>query len=236
MSLAATIAAMEAAGAPADLILKTIKLMEQERLAKGRARTAKHRNTKANGDVTNVTRVTNVTSVTSPSADIKHARAHVGDNLLPIEGTGKKEPSLREGARARKSRTSIAADWSPAEAGEQYAIAHGMGAPDIRSELAKFRNHHEAHGKQMSSWDAAWRTWCDRFNGYKPNGNGTSQKRSFTTVAHDAIDRIEAQLNAQGGGSRAGTFGSRVDTYPSGSQPNFELLTAPDFGVASRKR
>jgi len=230
MSLSAFVKELRAAGVSDAKIVDALISMEDERTAKGRARVAKHRNLKRNGNVTHVT------NVTSPSADIERARARVGDNLLPIEGTGKEEPSLREGARASKSRTSIATDWSPSEVGQQYAMAHGMGVPDIRSEIAKFRNHHEAHGKQMSNWDAAWRTWCDRFNGYKPNGNGTSQKRSFTTVAHDAIDRIEAQLNAQGSCSREGTLGPRSNTYPSGSQPNLELLAAPDFGVAGRKR
>ncbi len=107
-------------------------------------------------------------SEASESVLIKTPLARVEDISLTIGDSVKKEPSLREGARARKIRTSIAADWSPTEAGQQYALAHGMTAPDVRSELAKFRNHHEAHGKQMASWDAAWRTWCDRFDGYKP--------------------------------------------------------------------
>lgn len=62
MSVATFIKALRAAGVPAEQILDAVETMEQERLAKGRARTAKCRNAKRNGDVTHVTDVTNVTA------------------------------------------------------------------------------------------------------------------------------------------------------------------------------
>jgi hypothetical protein len=58
LSVAAFIKALRMSGVPADQILDAVEVMEQERLARGRARTAKCRNTKRNGDVTLVTDVT----------------------------------------------------------------------------------------------------------------------------------------------------------------------------------
>jgi hypothetical protein len=56
LSVAALIKAMRAAGVEPDKILATVEVMEQERLAKGRLRQSKHRNSKRNGDVPSVTK------------------------------------------------------------------------------------------------------------------------------------------------------------------------------------
>jgi hypothetical protein len=58
MNALGLIRAMQATGIDDAIILKAVIAAEEERLAKGRARTAKCRNNNRNRDVTNVTNVT----------------------------------------------------------------------------------------------------------------------------------------------------------------------------------
>lgn len=81
MSIATTIKAMRAAGVPDRQIIDTILAMDEERLAGGRARVAKHRNNKRNG---NVTSVTDVTSVTCPSSSEVSPQTPLPNSSNPI--------------------------------------------------------------------------------------------------------------------------------------------------------
>jgi len=42
-------------------------------------------------------------------------------------------------------------------------MAHG----EITREASKFLAHHQAQGKLMASWPAAWRTWCLNFEAWQ---------------------------------------------------------------------
>jgi len=64
----------------------------------------------------------------------------------------------------RKRATQLPADWKPKEDHLEIAIDYGL---DPAFELRKFRDHHEAKGSTMKSWDAAFRTWLNNAKTYK---------------------------------------------------------------------
>lgn len=43
--------------------------------------------------------------------------------------------------------------------GGRRAYAEARGVQDVETEWEAFIAHHQAHGKKMKDWDAAWRTW-----------------------------------------------------------------------------
>ena len=70
---------------------------------------------------------------------------------------------------ARKRAVSIPTDFTLTPERLLEARKRRVGDPEL--EFEKFRAHHEAHGKVMKSWDAAWRTWClnvKKFRGNEP--------------------------------------------------------------------
>lgn len=76
-----------------------------------------------------------------------------------------------EGKPRAKPRRAIALppDFLLTSERREYALRQGVQNPD--KEFEAFRAHHEAHGKTMKSWDAAWRTWClnaKKFRGNEP--------------------------------------------------------------------
>lgn len=71
------------------------------------------------------------------------------------EGKGK-EGKGREGSKSRA--IALPPDFALTESRKAYALTKGVSSPE--AEMEAFRAHHEAHGKTMRDWDAAWRTWC----------------------------------------------------------------------------
>lgn len=59
----------------------------------------------------------------------------------------------------QKRPTALPEDFSPAETGIAYAVTRRL---SLETELASFRNWHQAKGTTMKDWQAAWRTWCDK--------------------------------------------------------------------------
>jgi uncharacterized protein YdaU (DUF1376 family) len=79
-------------------------------------------------------------------------------NQEPI--TIDKEKIDKKEKPARAARASIMpADFYPDEVGCRYAEERKIG---LAVELERFRNHHTAKGSRFTSWQAAWRTWCDK--------------------------------------------------------------------------
>lgn len=95
-------------------------------------------------------------------------------DLVPTskESTSKQDPPGRARGRATRSspRSTIPEGWAPDAKGIAYAHNRGMSDEDIPREGSKFRNYHEARGSLMASWQAAWRTWCDKFQTYRAGG------------------------------------------------------------------
>lgn len=65
----------------------------------------------------------------------------------------------RAGRRAASPRTTVPPDFCPDAKGEQYAVDHGVPL----TQVAAFINHHTAEANLKANWQAAWRTWVDRY-------------------------------------------------------------------------
>jgi uncharacterized protein YdaU (DUF1376 family) len=70
----------------------------------------------------------------------------------------KKEPSAVSWKPKSKPKTPFPEDLKLSEAMRQVALARYADA-DVDEMFSQFRAHHQAHGKAMKSWEAAWRTW-----------------------------------------------------------------------------
>lgn len=93
-----------------------------------------------------------------------------------------------ERANARRA-TQLPPDFSLNDT--RTAFARQKGVQDIPGEFEAFRAHHEAHGKAMKNWDAAWRTWCMNYRKFGGQ-NGQSHKLS----AVERVRRRTAELDA----------------------------------------
>jgi len=149
MSLVSTIRAMQAAGIPESKILETVILIEDERLANGRARTAKHRNKNNNSNECNVTRVTPVTKKEKTPIPPKEK------NLYQKE----KPPS----GSKRKRGSRLPDPWSPEESLVSWAKSEfGVAESVLRRETEKFCDYWRGIPGQRGTkldWNATWRNW-----------------------------------------------------------------------------
>ena len=72
--------------------------------------------------------------------------------------------------RTKAPETPLPADWAPNDAHREQAARLGV---DIEREAGRYRDHAEAHGRRLVSWDAGFRTWLSRaaeFQGRGANG------------------------------------------------------------------
>jgi hypothetical protein len=74
-------------------------------------------------------------------------------NPPPLEAIESAKPPRQ------KKASSLPEDFSPTETGIAYAVTRRL---SLETELASFRNWHQAKGTTMKDWQAAWRTWCDK--------------------------------------------------------------------------
>ena len=88
------------------------------------------------------------------SEEVRLTPSRPDPSLVP-NGTSKAAP---------KRATQLPADWKPKEDHLEIAVEYGL---DPAFELRKFRDHHEAKGSTMKSWDAAFRTWLNNAKTYK---------------------------------------------------------------------
>jgi hypothetical protein len=88
------------------------------------------------------------------SEEVRDPRPDPSRPVVP-DGTTKAAP---------KRATQIPADWTPKDDHLTIAIEYGL---DPAFELRKFRDHHEAKGSTMKSWDAAFRTWLNNAKTYQ---------------------------------------------------------------------
>lgn len=136
----------------------------------------------------------------------ENATEDVTDNVTASKGEGEGEErenpsSLRsDGAPAKPSRSKprsrIADDWQPSADGLAYASDRGVEVDRART---AFVNHHQARGSLMASWDAAWRTWCDREVEYG-RAPGISAGKNDTGVPDDpwGFEKWVAEQRAAG--------------------------------------
>jgi uncharacterized protein YdaU (DUF1376 family) len=89
----------------------------------------------------------------SPHHPITEKAAAAAEPGSPLEAIESAKPSRQ------KRPTALPEDFSPAETGIAYAVTRRL---SLETELASFRNWHQAKGTTMKDWQAAWRTWCDK--------------------------------------------------------------------------
>lgn len=89
---------------------------------------------------------------------------------------------------------------------DQVAYAKSKGVQDVNRELEAFKAHHQAHGKTMKSWPAAWRTWCLNFQKFGGRSSGEKpRKLSAVERVVQATRKRDAEIDAAAGqdGQRA---------------------------------
>lgn len=94
------------------------------------------------------------------------------------------EESMREGKgmegkgreRSKSRAVALPPDFGLNPDRETYARSKGIADP--KTQMESFRAHHEAHGKTMLDWNAAWRTWC--LNAKKFAGRNTQPEAPRT--------------------------------------------------------
>lgn len=96
----------------------------------------------------------------------------------------------------KKASAALPESWKPNDTHRTIAEAEGV---DLERETLKFREHAEATGRTLSSWDAGFRTWLRRANDFKPSvprhsfGNESDRDAARR---NDAIKR-QAQREAE---------------------------------------
>lgn len=91
--------------------------------------------------------------------------AQKGEEPQPCEP----QPSLpsgerRAGARSRRARVQVPADWQPSAELAAWTSENYPGMP--RTEVAAFVDKHRSVGNTFLDLDAAWRTWCRNWKKY----------------------------------------------------------------------
>jgi hypothetical protein len=204
----AIIAAFRAAGASSDMIVAAIeayaaeqKAAKQEANRQKVARWRAEQKAKQNNDhVTQVT-VTPVTEVTEFTGSAPISRENITTRAPAVIPVGlsndnppkdipplapQAEPAAPRAAKRAKPRSSMTADYQPAQADHDTAAEAGMSNEEFRIEWRKFRDHHMAVGSLMADWPAAWRKWVGNWQsfGKARAGPGMQQRRSNEFASH----------------------------------------------------
>lgn len=147
---------MRAAGAKDAVIFKALAILNDERLAKGRAKTAKYRKNNNNRDQCDVT-IPNQLELNGnrDQCDVT-PRARVDDSSSSVEKTGKKE-----GASKAKRGTRLSPDWEPSSADEAFAIGRGMTREIVVRTAFKFKNYWLTKPRDATKldWSRTWQNW-----------------------------------------------------------------------------
>lgn len=129
---------------------------------------------KCNAYATDATPLHTVSSVTGTQAE---AEAEKNKNSLvkSVENLSLLVPADKQERAKPRRATALPHDFLLTQERRDYALSKGVANPE--KEFEAFRAHHEAHGKVMKSWDAAWHTWClnsKKFSGREPpRGTGS---------------------------------------------------------------
>lgn len=114
------------------------------------------------------------------------------DNGVTNETPSRPDPTVVPNGtteKPRKRATQLPADWAPKEDHLAIAVEYGL---NPAFELRKFRDHHEAKGSTMKSWDAAFRTWLNNAKTYARPGT-----RPATTGSQVDWDAAMARAQAR---------------------------------------
>lgn len=183
MSIPNMIRAMRAAGISPEQILNTVEALEEERLAKGRARVAKCRNNKRERNVTHVTSVTPVTQKErSPQTPLKEKY-----NNPPV-------CSLRSQTSPHRGEP-LPPDWEPSK--ENYAWAGKQGYPGafIAEQTEAMRDWAMANRNRSiarkADWGRTWQGWLRREWGR----NGRAPPKDFHRSVDASLEKISRFIN-----------------------------------------
>ena len=113
-------------------------------------------------------------------------QAKANANHEPV--TMNHEPLVTQGKPAKR-KTRLPENFEPNETGVEMANKAGL---NVRSELAKFVNHHTANGTLFLDWQAAFRTWIGKAQSYAPRGYQNADVARQTVPAKPGPDPMQA--------------------------------------------
>jgi len=166
LSLSALIRDMIAEGATPQLILIAVEAIEARdaAAAEGRAKAAERKRRQRERDSHG--------TVTGQSEDIAETTPFPAppneNNLTPPTHTPENK------TRARKE-TPFPDDWEPILTPEAQQIVDGWPPGMFQRQLASFRDHAADKGRKSKDWQAAFRTWINKADEWKPK-NGTANR------------------------------------------------------------
>lgn len=105
---------------------------------------------------------------------------------------------------ASKRATQLPADFEPDGTGADYAAARHL---NTAAELEAFRNHHTAKGTTFKSWQAAWRTWCDKAVQFGRAGQAPNARASPRATAAQEREQVSMVLTGRKAGDGQGGSG-----------------------------
>ena len=101
----------------------------------------------------------------------------------PTEAT---PPSVAPERRKRKH--TLPSGWEPKPlTGKSAEIVERWEPGMLERILDTFRNHHMAAGTLMADWDAAWRTWIGRENGFRIRDERNGKRHHDKPRFHDPL-------------------------------------------------
>jgi len=180
---------LRANGIDANAILDAVEGMEEERLAKDRAKTAKYRNNKKNRHVTTVTPVTLVT------------RARVEGSSSSTESTGKKDNrGTANAALVTELETVLDPEHAAAVVEHRQKIRHPMTVRAAKALAGKFAQCPNPNAAADTMLARGWRgiepEWLSADGKTKPEGEVIYK---FTTV-EEVMAEVERERKAANGG------------------------------------
>jgi len=156
-----------------ETVIDEYKANTSQKALAGRASAAKKalkRQQALNGDSTGVERAYNGTSTNQEPKTINQ------------------EPVVTQGKPAKR-KTRLPENFEPNETGVEMANKAGL---NVRSELAKFVNHHTANGTLFLDWQAAFRTGIGKAQSYAPRGYQNADVSRQTVPAKPGPDHMQA--------------------------------------------
>jgi hypothetical protein len=98
----------------------------------------------------------------SPNVTKRHKPSQCDANAVSYIEDNKIKNSKRQNSERASRGSRIDPDWSPSSAEEQFAIAEGLSASELKREAARFRDYWKGRagaGGVKLDWSATWQNW-----------------------------------------------------------------------------
>lgn len=95
--------------------------------------------------------------------EVEEAQDEPAD-MLPIEAPVAPTKPAKRASKATRN-TAIPEDWRPSDKAVATTLEHYPAIP-LESEIEAFVGYYTSKNIKRANWDAAWRTWCAKGNGF----------------------------------------------------------------------